>query len=88
MDLDAEIRSVLAQYGHLTCDALTVEADADLYEANLTSQAAVDVMLALEETLGIEFPDHMLRRSTFASVSAIRGALQALGMGSNGGAQG
>lgn len=85
MDVEAEIRSVLAEHGHLACDALVVDAGADLYLANLTSHAAVNVMLALEEAFGIEFPDHMLHRSTFASVSAIRGALQALGVESDGG---
>lgn len=87
MDADAQIRLILAEFGHLSCDASTVDADADLYGANLTSQAAVEVMLALEEVFGVEFADHMLRRSTFSSVSAIREALRELGVGSGGAGQ-
>lgn len=35
-------------------------------------------MLALENEFGIEFPDHMLKRSAFESVTAIRGAVESL----------
>jgi acyl carrier protein len=45
----------------------------------MTSHASVNVMLALEDAFGVEFPDAMLRKSTFASVSAIRDALGTLG---------
>ena len=36
-------------------------------------------MLALEDSFDIEFPDELLRKSTFASVKAIEGALTELG---------
>ena len=45
--------------------------DADLYELGMTSHASVEVMLALEDSFGIEFPDRMLRREVFESVGAI-----------------
>jgi acyl carrier protein len=35
-------------------------------------------MIALEDAFGIEFPDSMLRRSTFSSVEAIRAAVEQL----------
>ena len=44
----------------------------------MTSQASVNVMLALEAAFDIEFPDHMLKRSVFASVAAIRDAVEQL----------
>jgi acyl carrier protein len=47
----------------------------DLYRAGMTSHATVTVMLALEEAFGIEFPEQMLRRSTFASFAAIEEAV-------------
>ena len=41
----------------------------------MTSHASVNVMLALEGEFDIEFPDHMLKRSVFESIEAIRGAI-------------
>jgi len=41
----------------------------------MTSHASVNVMLALEETFDVEFPDTMLTRSVFESVSSIETAL-------------
>ena len=54
--------------------------DADLWVAGMTSFASVDVMLALESTFHVEFPDRMLLPETFRSVSAIRSALAELGV--------
>ena len=76
--LDARIRAVLAQHGRLAQDAGSLAESADLYQAGLTSHASVNVMLALESTFDVEFPDQMLTRSVFASVAAIRGALSQL----------
>jgi acyl carrier protein len=53
--------------------------DDNLYQAGLTSHASIEVMLALEDMFDLEFPDAMLRKSTFESVSAIRSALAQLG---------
>jgi len=44
----------------------------------MTSHASVNVMLALEGTFDVEFPDRMLRRGVFESVSAIAAALTEL----------
>jgi acyl carrier protein len=76
--IDARIRDVLAQHGRLAQDARALSADADLYQAGLTSHASVNVMLALESSFDVEFPDQMLTRSVFSSVAAIRGALAQL----------
>ena len=73
--LESQIRAVLAQHGRLNKDALTLPADADLYQAGMTSHASVNVMLALEGELDVEFPDHMLNRSVFNSIEAMREAL-------------
>ena len=50
----------------------------DLYAAGMTSQASVNVMLALEEEFDMEFPESMLNKGTFESVTAIRTALAGL----------
>jgi acyl carrier protein len=44
----------------------------------MTSHASVNVMLALEEEFDTEFPESMLNKSTFESVTAIRTALAGL----------
>jgi acyl carrier protein len=44
----------------------------------MTSHASVNVMLALEDHFDIEFPDRMLKRSVFESISAIESALNEL----------
>lgn len=79
-ELDQRIRAVLSAYGRLGSDVQSLSADADLYQAGLTSHASVNVMLALEGEFGIEFPDNMLNRSVFGSVGAIGAALMELGV--------
>ena len=61
---------------------MTLKDDSDLYEAGMTSHASVNVMLALEGAFDVEFPDRMLRRGVFESVSAIAAALTELTGGS------
>ena len=51
----------------------------DLYRAGLTSHASVNVMLALEDAFDIEFPDALLKKSTFESIAAIADALDPSG---------
>lgn len=77
-DLDAGIRAVLKQHGRLSQDADTLPADADLYQAGMSSHASVNVMLGLEGHFDVEFPDRMLTRSVFSSIAAIRAALAEL----------
>lgn len=74
------IRKVLGEHAKLSVDSTTLDPAADLYELGLTSHASVNVMLALEDAFDVEFPDELLRKSTFASVGAIRSALTELGV--------
>jgi acyl carrier protein len=76
--MEAEIRKILADHGRLPVDMADLGDDADLYQAGLTSHASVNVMLALEDAFDIEFPESMLRKTTFESVAAIRTALTTL----------
>ena len=64
-----KIRTVLLEHGKLPVDLASLSDEDDLYRAGMTSHASVNVMLALEDAFDIEFPDKMLRKSTFASVS-------------------
>ena len=56
----------------------TLAVDQDLYAAGLTSFAAVQLMLALEDRFDVEFPESMLNRRSFASVNAIAGCIHVL----------
>ena len=78
---ETKIRTILKEHGRLTKDAEQLAADADLYQAGMTSHASVNVMLALEGEFDVEFPDHMLKRSVFESISAIRTAIDELTAG-------
>jgi acyl carrier protein len=73
-----KIRKILKDHGRLSKDAEAIADDADLYQAGLTSHASVNVMLALEGEFDVEFPDHMLKRSVFESISAMRAAISEL----------
>jgi acyl carrier protein len=75
---DSKIRTIVAEQGHLPVDMASVRDEDDLYQAGMTSHASVNVMLALEDEFEIEFPETMLRKSTFESVAAIRKALDEL----------
>jgi acyl carrier protein len=72
------IRRILGEHGRLSSDAATLAADADLYQAGMTSHASVNVMLALEGEFDVEFPDHMLKRGVFESIASIRAAIDEL----------
>jgi acyl carrier protein len=72
------IRRLVDEQGRLSVTAATIGDDADLYATGLTSFAAVQLMLALEETFDIEFPDRMLNRRSFSSIAAIAGCLHEL----------
>jgi acyl carrier protein len=80
-DIATKIRGILKDHGRLTKDATTLEDNADLYQAGMTSHASVNVMLALEGDFDVEFPDAMLKRSVFESVAAIRTAIEELTAG-------
>ncbi len=73
---DQAVRRALAEHGRLTVDAWDVASIADLYVLGLTSHATVNVMLAVESELDVEFPDSVLNRSTFASVESITAAAE------------
>ncbi len=73
--MDDAIRSVLAEHANLPVAMDSLADEDDLYQAGMTSHASVNVMLALEDEFEVEFPEAMLRKSTFESVAAIRSAL-------------
>jgi acyl carrier protein len=72
------VRRMIDEHGRLPIPARDLSANSDLYEIGLTSFAAVQIMLALEETLGVQFQERMMRRQTFASIASIVSCLRQL----------
>jgi acyl carrier protein len=77
-DTTETIRKVIAEHGRLPVGIDSVADDADLYRTGLTSHASVNVMLALEDAFDIEFPERMLRKSTFESIASITESINEL----------
>jgi acyl carrier protein len=77
-EMSDEIRKIIQEHGRLTLEASTLSAGADLYQAGMNSHASVNVMLALEDHFDVEFPNRMLTRSVFESISSIEAALTEL----------
>jgi acyl carrier protein len=75
-----QIRQVIREQGHLSVEIDSLGDDADLYQAGMTSHAAVNVMIGLEDAFDIEFLDSMLKRSVFESVDSIAAALEEVGV--------
>jgi len=77
-DATARIREVLSEHARLPVAMATLGDGDDLFQAGMTSHASVNVMLALEDAFDTEFPEAMLRKSTFSSVVSLREALEEL----------
>jgi acyl carrier protein len=69
------IRDLIARHGRLPVDVASLIDEQDLYAAGLTSFSAVQLMLGLEDAFDIEFPERMLNRKTFSSISAIAASI-------------
>lgn len=76
--MEEQIRVVLASFGRLPVDVSSLRTTDDLYRAGLTSHASVNVMLGLEDAFDLEFPDELLRKSTFESIGSIATAISSL----------
>jgi acyl carrier protein len=76
--LHERIRQVLRDHARLPVDVDSLADHDDLFQAGMSSHASVNVMLALEDTFDIEFPDQMLKRSVFESVAGIEAAISQL----------
>lgn len=76
--MKTQIREILAKTAKLPVDVSTLRDDDDLFNAGLTSFGTVELMMALEEAFDLEFPDKMMNRRNFASISGIEQALQSI----------
>ncbi len=76
--MEDQIRKILSKFGRLSVDIRNVGIEDDLYDAGLSSLATVNVMLAIEEQFGVEFPDRLLTRRSFQSVSSLTDVVESL----------
>jgi acyl carrier protein len=76
--MNDEIRVTIKKHCELPADVKNLSDEQDLYAAGLTSLASVRLMLALEESFNIEFPDRLLNRKTFSSIKHISDAIKEL----------
>ena len=72
------LRQLIDKHARLPVAAETLSPAQDLYAAGLTSFAAVQLMLALEEAFDIEFPERMLNRRSFATMNSIAACINEL----------
>lgn len=77
-EIERIVREVVAARGQLDLDVAGLDRDQSLYDAGMTSQATVKVMLGLESRFDLEFPDELLERAVFDRVSSIAGAIEKL----------
>ena len=77
-ELSARIRRIVVEYGRLAIAAADLKDHDDLYAAGMTSHAGVNVLVALESELDLEFPDRLLTRGVFTSIASIRAAIEQL----------
>ncbi len=79
--LHETVRTVLKGVGDLAASAGTLANDADLFDADLSSYGTMEVMIGLENALGVEFSETALTRDTFSSINAIVRVLEGLQAG-------
>ena len=72
-----QIRQILMEQGRLPA-AESLDPDADLFEAGMSSHASVNVMLAIEDEFDVEFPDALLKRSVFETIDNMAEAIASL----------
>lgn len=77
-DLDQVVRGVIGEFGKLSADAATIRDNQDLYGLGLASHATVNVVMALEDELDIEFPDELLTKATFSTLKSLKDAIRPL----------
>ena len=69
--MEADIRRVLEKILPASMQIDRIDPAADLFDHGMTSFMATQVLMALEDAFAIEFPDEMMRRENFATISRI-----------------
>lgn len=72
------IRDILRSHGKLAAQITALKDHDDLYQAGFSSLATVNVMLEIENRLGVAIPDEALTRATFQTIAALVALVQRL----------
>ena len=70
-----EIRRLITKHCNMNVNVAALSEIADLYAAGLSSFASVQLMLALEDSFEVKFPQRLQNRKTFSSIRTIEAAL-------------
>lgn len=76
--MEDRIREILSKVARLQLSVSDLGPDDDLYAVGLSSLASVNVMLAIEEEFDVEFPDELLTRRSFQSISSLTSVVMGL----------
>ena len=77
MDM-TDIRNIVIEEAQLPIEAQQISDTMNLDEAGLTSLARMNVILALEDRYQITFPDEMMTRKNFSSITAMSKTVNAV----------
>jgi acyl carrier protein len=73
-----QLKPILRKHLRMLARDAELAEDADLSELGLDSMSAINLMLDLEQTFGVSFPDAMLDQETFRSPRTLTGAIETL----------
>ena len=73
-----ELRTIIANYGKLSTPLDRLGDDDDLFRAGMDSLAVFNVLIAIEERFKVQWPETMLNRHAFASITALEQVLQSV----------
>ena len=73
-----KIRKIIWDHAGLAMEVGSLDSSSELYRAGMTSHSSVNLMLALENEFGLEFPPDLLNRSVFESIDSIALAIEGL----------
>ena len=74
--LTERVLHVIANTQRISPEKVTM--DKSFQELGIDSMDGINILFALENEFDVEFPDRMLRRGVFESVSSIKAALEEL----------
>lgn len=72
------VRSIAVRQLNLTGPNQDLGSNDDLWALGMTSLTCLGLMLAIEDGLGIEFPEESLKESTFRSVDTISAVVESV----------
>jgi acyl carrier protein len=75
---DAEFEAILRPHLVLLDRDAPVTGDLDLRNAGVDSLALIELLVAIEDAYGVEFPDELLTADTFRTAAALWAATQRL----------